>query len=67
MARVQVKNEIEIYEIDGSETFGAESSKMEILSHWNNHEMVVLRFAKKELTVVAADLETAINNATNTK
>lgn len=62
---VKVTQEIDIYEIDGSDTDSLEKPKMGIDSHWNNEDFVILRIGKKTYTVVGDDLKTAIDNAMN--
>ena len=63
MTRIDVRNTILVYEIDGEYTkFG---TKMEVLSHWNYNHYVILDIDGKKYTVVAKDLKTAIDNSTN--
>ena len=65
MSRVKVKQEIEVYEIDGEAVGIGETVSMAVNSHWNRNEFVVIGFNGKELTVVGDDLKTAIKNAEN--
>lgn len=59
------KNEVKVYELNDKEsTF--ESEKLLIENHWNRHQFVCLTINGQKITVVAADLQAAIINATNT-
>jgi len=57
---------VEIYEEDGEKVPIGKSPYMLVESHWNHNEQVILKIGKKSITVIARDLETAIENATNT-
>lgn len=65
---IKVVNHIKVYEVDGKECHSiAESTSIEVLSHWNRRTMVVIKCeGGKKLTIAANDLIAAINNATNT-
>ena len=67
MSGIEVKQVIEIYEVDDKELLVGKNVALGVDSHWNNNEFVVLRFGKKRLTVFGEDLKTAIDNATNTE
>ena len=58
-------NVIDVYEKDGEETEGLTKPTIEVVNHWNRKEFVVLNVGGKKYTVLASDLERAINNATN--
>lgn len=62
-----VTNEIKIYETNGKETPIGENPILEVRSHWNNDNLVVIEIDGKTVTVVASQLEKAIHNATNWK
>jgi len=68
MTRIEVTNKVTIYETDGVETTG-KKEYMEVRSHWNKNQMVVLNLGDIEgatsLTVVGEQLIRAINNAMN--
>lgn len=64
---IKVSNEVTIYEIDGTETKGIPMPTMNVHSHWNRDSLVVLEVAGQRVTVSAADLRMAIENATRTK
>lgn len=57
-------NEIDIYEVDGSETAFKDRQKLHISNHWNMGSMVVLWIDSVKYTVYAPDLERAIKNST---
>ena len=63
---IDVINKIEIYEIDGKEVPTGESKVLEVLSHWNRPNMVVIKIEDKRYTVAEKELVAAIKNATNT-
>ena len=63
---IKVKSKVNVYEINGEETHGLELPTIEVHSHWNEHDKVVIVVDHKSHTVVAADLEAAIANATRT-
>jgi hypothetical protein len=54
-----------IYEIDGKETKTIPNEFIVFESHWNRSEMVNIIIDGKKITVSAADLKAAIDNATN--
>lgn len=60
-------NEVEPYEVNGTEINGLKSSKnlLRVESHCNYNNFVVLRYEDKNITVKASDLQKAINNAIN--
>ena len=61
---MEVVNKIKVYEIDGNDEIKYDTS-IEIKSHWNFKRFIVLNIFGKEITVVAEDLEKAIQNAVN--
>lgn len=62
-----VTNEIKIYETNGKDTLVGENPMLKINSHWNRQNCVVIEIDGKRITVVASQLEKAIQNATNWK
>lgn len=62
---IKVSNVIDIYEINGEEVCSIDGPTIEVRSHWNSRDFVVLVVDGKEYTVVARDLEAAIDNAQN--
>lgn len=61
---MDVINKIKVYEIDGDDNIKYDTS-IEVKSHWNYKNFIVLNIFGKEITVVAEDLEKAIQNSTN--
>ena len=67
---IDVRQEIKLYEVDGEAVTVLDHPVLVVKSHWNQNTMVVLEIGtaeegKKVCTVLAADLEAAIENATN--
>lgn len=66
---IKVESEIPVYEIEGKDvSINPPRPVMKISSHWNRHQMVVIRSPQdpeKSITVLAADLVAAVTNATN--
>lgn len=67
MTRVNIKQTIEVYEVDGKEvTPVMPSEKLGVESHWNDRDRVVLVLPSgRHLTVIGDDLTIAITNAMN--
>jgi hypothetical protein len=65
---IKVSSVVSCYEVDGKETSGmnAKRPELNVRSHWNRQEMVVLEIDGKAYTVLASDLKAAVDNATNT-
>lgn len=61
---MDVINKIKVYEIDGDDNIKYDTS-IEVKSHWNYRDFIVLNIFGKEITVVAKDLEKAIQNSIN--
>lgn len=61
---MSVINKVPVYEIDGNDDI-KDNPSIEVKSHWNYKNLIVLNIFGKEITVVAKDLEKAIQNATN--
>lgn len=64
---MKVLNEITILELDGTDTFGLDRPQLEVRSHWNDRDFVVLHYGEMTITVCANDLEKALSNATNVR
>ena len=62
---IKVSQQVRVYEEDGKEIRLGADRFMGVESHWNRNEMVILEMGKECITVLAADLEAAITNATN--
>lgn len=65
---MKVTNELRVYEVNGQEPKWEYPPRpaLVIESHWSNRDMVVLTVSEgNSFTLVAADLEMAIRNATN--
>lgn len=62
---IKVISEVDIYEVDGSEVVGLNRPKINVLSHWNRPDLVILEIDGKKSTIVATDMEAAITNAKN--
>ncbi|MFH0826104.1 MAG: hypothetical protein V2B18_25415 [Pseudomonadota bacterium] len=63
---IKVKQTIEIYEIDGTETMRREKGPtLSIDSHWTDNKFICLLVDGKSYAVCAKDLRKAIQNATN--
>ena len=67
MNPINVKNEVEVYEIDGEETKALKSQREPLIveNHWNRRAFVVIKYKGTTITVVADDLKRAIMNAQN--
>jgi hypothetical protein len=67
MNPINVKNEVEVYEIDGEETKALKSQKESLIikNHWNRRAFVVIKYKDTTITVIADDIERAITNAQN--
>lgn len=61
---IDCENKIKIYERNGSKT-DIDAQPLIIRNHWNEDSKVVLYLKGEEITVSAADLKTAIENAIN--
>lgn len=57
---IKVKCEVQIYPDDAPP-----KEKLTVENHWNYNDRVVLTIGDKSIIVVARDLHTALNNATN--
>lgn len=62
---MKIETRIKIYEKNGTETEGIKYPELAVINNWNLNRMVVLKFGKDEITVLAKDLQKAIDNATN--
>ena len=67
MNKVEVKQTIQVYEVDDEKVPIGKNVTLGIDSHWNWDERIVLRFGKSKLTVLGEDLKTAIDNAMNVR
>ncbi len=64
---IKVTCELPVYEIDGQAP-PMNGAPLIVQSHWNNRQWVVLLMPNgPPITVNAADLKAALENATNTK
>lgn len=63
--KVKVINKIKIYEINDEEVKVDNGAEIEVLSHWNRNEFIVIKSGNKKITVDADELIKAIKNATN--
>ena len=63
----KVCSEIQVYEIDGEDVAigQMDGTKLKIRSHWNRNNRVVLDINGIKITVIARDLELAVQNARN--
>jgi len=61
---ISVKNEVKVYEIDNKEVNWQKNS-IQVVSHWNYDNKIVLVIDDKFYTVSANDLVAAIENAQN--
>ena len=62
---IKVTQTVDILEENGKEVSLGKSPCIEVRSHWNHNEWVVLVVGERSITVEADDLEAAIENATN--
>lgn len=62
---IKVKQEVQIYEEDDKDVALGERKYIEVESHWNYNERVILVVEGKRITVLEDDLRAAITNATN--
>ena len=63
---MKVVNEIRIYEVDGKDLEANDIRHIKVASHWNRgRTLVVVEVEGIAVTVPAADLRKAIDNATN--
>ena len=60
---IEVKQIVEIVEENGEQW--PEGKRIIVSSHWNHREWVILKVGRREFAVLARDLTTAIENATN--
>jgi hypothetical protein len=65
--RIDVRSYVHVYDVDGTATpmVGDGRVRVEVVSHWNDDKMVVLRVGGKSYLVSADNLTVAIANATN--
>ena len=61
MNRVKITASVKIYEIDGEDTPPVDAPVVEVCTHWNHDELVVISTPEgKRYTVVADDFGLAI-------
>lgn len=67
MKNFESVNSIEIYEINGEDMRGLKSNtpKLKVREHWNENDFVVIEIDNMKFTVLAKQLEKAIENAQN--
>lgn len=65
--RFETINSIEVYETNGIEEKGLSYSrpKLKVREHWNTREFVIIEINGNAVTVLAAELKRAIDNAQN--
>ena len=63
---IKVKQTVEIYEENDAEVPIGTNKSIEVESHWNWNERVILVIGRRRITVIGEDLITAIQNAMNT-
>ena len=59
------ETKIDIYENDGIESKGLGKDQVIVRNHWNRKEFVCVEINGKEVTVLADELNKAIQNAQN--
>jgi len=65
---MEVENKLKVYEVDDVEVkLGEKNPEIIIKNHWNRNNFVVIEINEKRYTVSAAELDAAIENATNTR
>ncbi len=62
---MEIKIKISIHEINGNDVPINKPEELEIKSHWNRDEWVVLSIKGKDITVDASDLNKAVSKATD--
>ena len=62
---LKVTNELKTYDETAPLLHGSNNDPVFVRSHWVDRDMVVIEFCGKSVTVLAADMIRAINNATN--
>ena len=62
---INVSNEITVYERNGQDSITHDKKIIEVKSHWNRHNLVVIRIDNESYTVDGGDLREAIKNAQN--
>ena len=66
MSRVEVKQKIRVYEVNGNEvTLGEDDVVLGVNSHWIKRGLVVLDFRGEQFAVAGDDLILATHNAMN--
>jgi hypothetical protein len=62
---MEVESKIRVVEVNNKDVSIADNIYLQVKSHWNYNDFVVLRFRNESVTVRADKLERAIANATN--
>jgi len=62
---IEVKQKVEIYEENGESIPIGVTKNINVESHWNHDEWIILVVGKRRITVKGQDLITAIHNAMN--
>ena len=62
---MEIINKIKVYELNGEDVEIGKSVEIKIKSNWNRKSLVVLEIGKVDYTVIADELQKAIQNATN--
>lgn len=64
MSRIETTCKIKVYELDGTDAFGKDV-EIALQSHWYYGDRVVLAVGEKEYTVIAGDLQKAVQRCTS--
>ena len=65
---MKIENKLKVYEVDDVEVKLSEKNpEILIKNHWNRNTFVVIEIDNKRYTVSAAELDAAVENATNTR
>jgi ribosomal protein L25 (general stress protein Ctc) len=60
---IDVENEVKIYKINGD--YNETDASLKVRNHWSDNDFITLEVDDKTITILAADLKAAIQNATN--
>ena len=65
MSTLKINQTVDVYEFNGEGCNISNPPTIGVCNHWNHRDRVVLTVEGKQYTVAAADLNKAIQNATN--